>query len=254
MKNKKLLSLIAAVVAVLMIASALSGCSGAGAELKESSEKAVKVIEDFNSKSSSNTLDCANEAFAKGNKAAQAFKTGLSDAELEKIAKDNGLTSLTVADAKGNIVACYPKGAESGKLKGTKDKVAFTKIAKGITEKMVNENPPYNAETGTYAILGGVKRKDADGVVIVGYNSKEYAKVTGVDLADSCGENTVVIKEDKVLSSNIDGIEREQSLEDIGISNDDLKKDSFTFKADGKTYNAVAATDGELTVICASAQ
>ena len=39
---------------------------------------------------------------------------------------------------------------------------------------------------------------------------------------------------------------------DPRISGDDLKKDSFTLKVGDKSYNAVAATDGELTVICAS--
>lgn len=254
MKSKKIISVISIALAVLMIASALSGCSGASAELKESKEKAAKVISDYNTNFYAIQLDCANEAFAKANKAAKAFKPGLSDAELEKIAKDNGLTSITVSDAKGNIVACYPKGAESGKLKETKDKVGFNKIAKGISDKMVNDDPPYNAETGTYAILVGVKRQDADGAFIVGYDSKEYAKATGVNLADECGDNTVVIKDKKVLSSNIDGIEFDKSLEDIGISEDDLKKESFTFKVGDKSYNAVAATDGELTVICASSK
>lgn len=254
MKSKKIISVISAVLAVLMIASALSGCSGASPELKESKEKAAKVISEYNSGLNAVTLDCANEAFAKGDKVAKAFKPTLSDSELEKIAQDNGLTSITVSDAKGNIVACYPKGAESGKLKDTKDKVSFTKIAKGITEKMVNDDPPYNAEAGTYAILAGVKRQDADGAVIIGYDSKEYAKVTGVDLANECGENAVVVKEDKVISSNIDGIELNKTLDDIGISKDDLKKESFTFKVGDKSYNAVAATDKDLTAICASSK
>ena len=252
MKSKKIISVSSIVLAVLMIAAALSGCSGASSALKDTKEKATKVISDYNSKFNSTQLDFANEAFAKGENAAKAFKPGLSDAELEKIAKDNGLTSITVSDAKGNIVACYPKDAEKGKLKDTKDKVGFTKIAKGITEKMMNEDPPYNAETKTYAILAGVKRVDADGAVVVGFDSADYAKVSGINLADECGDNTVVIKDDKVISSNIDGIELDKTLEDIGISKDDLKKDSFTFKAGDKSYNAVATTSGGLTAICAS--
>ena len=221
MKSKKIISVSSIVLAVLMIAAALSGCSGASSALKDTKEKATKVISDYNSKFNSTQLDFANEAFAKGENAAKAFKPGLSDAELEKIAKDNGLTSITVSDAKGNIVACYPKDAEKLGLK-----------------------------QGDWAWIETPFGKIRP--VVVGFDSADYAKVSGINLADECGDNTVVIKDDKVISSNIDGIELDKTLEDIGISKDDLKKDSFTFKAGDKSYNAVATTSGGLTAICAS--
>lgn len=253
MKSKKLLSVISLVVAVMMIAATLSGCGGADSTLKANKDYAANVISDFNSQAKNTMFEFSKEAFGKANLAAMMFKPGLSDEDLEKIAKSLQLTSITVSDDRGNIVTCYPAGAEKGKLKNTKDKVTFNRIARGITEKMIND-PVYNEETDTYAVLAGVKRIDAAGAVIVGFDSKDYNKVTGIDLAKDCGANAVVIKEDKVLSSTLEGIERDKSLEDIGISKDDLKKDSFTFKADDKTYNALSATDGELTVICASAQ
>lgn len=252
MKSKKKLSVISLALAVLMIAAALSGCGGTDSTLKANKDYAADVISDFNSKSSATELYFANDAFSKAKTAAMMYKPGISDEDMEKIAKSIMLTSITVADAKGNIVACYPKGAEKGKLKDSKDKFSFYKVAKGISEKAINDNPPYNAETNTYAIFAGVKRVDADGAVVVGYDSADYAKVTGIDLANSCGANAVVIKEGKVLSSTLDGIERDKSLDDIGISEDDLKKDSFTFKTGDKSYNALSAKNGDLTVICAS--
>ena len=85
MKSKKIISVISAVLAVLMIATALSGCSGASAELKESKEKATKVISEYNSGLNAVTLDCATEAFAKGDKVDEALNAGADYAGGEEL-------------------------------------------------------------------------------------------------------------------------------------------------------------------------
>ena len=89
------------------------------------------------------------------------------------------------------------------------------------------------------------------GAAVVGYDDPGYAAVCGGDIAEKCGDNTVVISKDKVVSSSLDGIAVGSSLDDIGVKKDDLKKDSFTLTADSKKYNAAAVTKGDMTVIAA---
>lgn len=253
MKHKKLLSVISASAAALMIAATMSACSASGSgnsTLNANKDYATKVISDFNSNSKAAEFEFSDQAYAKGGTAAMLFKPDISAEDLQQVARNLFLTSITVTNEKGDIVACYPEGAESGKIKDSKDKAVFNKVVKGVSEKYMTD-PVYNAEDGTYAVLAGVRRKDADGAVVIGYNTKDYAAVTGTDLAKLCGANAVVIKDGAVLSSTLEGVKAESKLEDLGISADDLKKDSFTVKAGDKSYSAVASTKGDLTVICA---
>ena len=106
MKSKKIISVISAVLAVLMIASALSGCSGASPELKESKEKAAKVISEYNSGLNAVTLDCANEAFAKGDKVAKAANAALERRGIRgglSVSADTRAISGGVIVRQGNI-------------------------------------------------------------------------------------------------------------------------------------------------------
>ena len=236
-----------------MIAATMSACSASGSgnsTLNANKDYATKVISDFNSNSKAAEFEFSDQAYAKGGTAAMLFKPDISAEDLQQVARNLFLTSITVTNEKGDIVACYPEGAESGKIKDSKDKAVFNKVVKGVSEKYMTD-PVYNAEDGTYAVLAGVRRKDADGAVVIGYNTKDYAAVTGTDLAKLCGANAVVIKDGAVLSSTLEGVKAEGKLEDLGISADDLKKDSFTVKVGDKSYSAVASTKGDLTVICA---
>ena len=85
----------------------------------------------------------------------------------------------------------------------------------------------------------------------IGYYDESYAAVCGGDLAEKCGDNTVVVSKDKVISSSLDGVEAGASLEDIGVKSGDLKKDSFELTVKDKKYNAAAVTKGDITAIVA---
>lgn len=251
MKNKKLLSAISLGAAAVMAVSALGGCSGgSGSALSSNKAYAEKVVSEFASKQKANEFEFSDHSYAKGSLVAMLFKADSTAEDLQQIARNLFLTSITVTDEKGQIVACYPEGAESGKIKESADKSAFNKIVKGISEKLMND-PVYNADADTYSVLAGVKRTDADGAVIVGFDTKDYAAVSGTDLAEKCGANAVIIKDGTVLSSTLDGVGANASLDDIGITADDLKKDSFTIKTDDKSYTASAAEKNGYTVICA---
>ncbi len=252
MQNKKFLSVISLCAAAIVSVSVLGGCSGAPSNAALNSNKAYaeKVVADFASSQNSAEFKFSDQAYAKGTLVSMMFKSDITADELQQIARNLFLTSITVTNEKGEITACYPEGAESGKLKDSKDKAAFNKIVKGISEKLMND-PVYNADADTYSVLAGVKRTDSDGAVIVGFDTDQYADVAGTNLAKSCGPNAVVIKDGKVLSSTLDGIAQNASLDDIGITSDDLNKESFTIKTDDKSYTASASTKNGYTVICA---
>lgn len=237
----------------LIAVTSLAGCGSSGggnSALNANKDYASKVVSKYNSGATAAQFEFSDEAFAKGNLAAMMFKPGMSAEDMQKIARNLFLKSFVVTDEKGTVVACYPEGAVSGKIKDSKDFGAFHKVVKGVAEKLMDD--PVRNDDGTYAIKAGVKRADAGGAVIVSYDSKDYADVAGDNLAEKCGANAVVIKDDKVLSSTLDGVEAGKSLEDIGLSKDNLSKDIFTFKVGDKSYTAVASTNGNLTVICAA--
>ena len=102
----------------------------------------------------------------------------------------------------------------------------------------------------SYYVLAGVKKEDG-GVSVIGYYDESYAAVCGGDLAEKCGDNTVVVRKDKVISSSLDGVEAGASLEDIGVKSGDLMKDSFELTVKDKKYNAAAVTKGDITAIVA---
>lgn len=237
----------------LIAVTSLAGCgagSGSNSALNANKDYATKVIVKYNSDASASEFEFSDEAFSRGNLVAMMFKPGMSAEDMQKIARNLFLKSFIITDEKGTVVACYPEGAVSGKVKDSQEYATFHKVVKGVAEKLMDD--PVRNDDGTYGIKAGVKRSDADGAVIVSFDSKDYADIAGDNLAEKCGANAIVVKDGKILSSTLDGVEAGKSLEDIGISKDNLSKDIFTFKAGDKTYTAVASINGDLTVICAA--
>ncbi len=252
--KKSFLSLSCAMAAGLIAVTSFAGCgagSGGNSALNANKDYATKVIAKYNSDANSAQFEFSDEAFSKGNLAAMLFKPGMSAEDMQKIARNLFLKSFIITDEKGTAVACYPEGTVNGRVKDSQEYGSFHKVVKGVAEKLMDD--PVLNDDGTYGIKAGVKRSDADGAVIVSYDSKDYADIAGDNLAEKCGANTFVIKDSKVLSSTLEGVEAGKSLEDIGLSTDDLSKDSFSFKVGDKTYTAVAAAKGDLTVVCAAA-
>ena len=112
-------------------------------------------------------------------------------------------------------------------------------------------DPVYIAEDNTYSLLAGVKRTDGTGVVIIGLKTDEYADVNGDNLAEKCGNNMIILKDNAVVSSTVQGVVKSDAPDIINLTEDDLKKDSVSFTSDGKSYTAKVATEGDYTIICA---
>ncbi len=76
-----------------------------------------------------------------------------------------------------------------------------------------------------------------------------YGAVQGKELAASCGENVIIEKDGKRLSSSFADA-GETSIADLGVKEDDK---AVSIKANGKDYDAKAATVGEYHTLTAVA-
>ena len=251
MTKKRLLSVLSIGAASVMLAATLSACGGSGsnAALDESKTAVKKCLSEYDSGKNAAVFAFANGAYSKAKEAAGKVTADSSAEDIEKAVKELGVDRLDITDEAGVVTACYPEGDKDKSIKDIDDIAVFNKIVKGISDKYMKD-PEYNSEKKSYYVLAGV-RKDEGGVSVVGYFDDSYAAVTGGDLAEKCGDNTVVISKDKVISSSLDGIEIGASLDDIGVKSDDLKKDSFELTVNGKKYTAAAVTKGDITAIAA---
>ena len=210
---------------------------------------AKKCLSEYDSGKNAAVFAFANGAYSKANDAAGKVNADTSAEDVEKAASELGLERLDITDDKGTVTACYPEGDKDKSIKEIKDIAIFNKVVKGISDKYMKD-PEYNADKKSYYILAGVKKEDG-GVSVIGYYDESYAAVCGGDLAEKCGDNTVIVSKDKVISSSLDGVEAGASLEDIGVKSGDLKKDSFELTVKDKKYNAAAVTKGDITAIVA---
>ena len=179
--------------------------------------------------------------------AALAFKG--NEAELETIASTLSFDSVIVTDEKGKITASYPDDLKGKALKDDPKTLSLTPVAKGITNKAmgdITEN-----EDGTYQITAAARRTDREegGAVAVVLTNDTYGAVQGKELAASCGENVIIEKDGKRLSSSFADA-GETSIADLGVKEDDK---AVSIKANGKDYDAKAATVGEYHTLTAVA-
>ena len=251
MKKSSLLLKIAAGAAALVVAVSAAGCQGAASASKgldAALEYAGAKVSDYSSAKIRLSGIFSDETYCRANAAAMLVKADSTAEDFENIARYLLLDSITVADENGVITASYPEGDAGKKLKETEDRKTFNRICKGQTVKTMTD--PVKGDEG-YAILAGVPRVDGAGAVIIGFTSDEYADVTGENLAEKCGVNTIVLSEGAVLSSTLDKAEAGAALDSLGVKAEDLEKGSFSMTVDGKSYDCKSKTADELTVICA---
>lgn len=242
----------AAVLAALMLAACAAGCGSSGSSGSSGgSEKAVDAIASFSEKKVkefTETSTRANARFTSGifklaGAAALAY-TGKEET-LSDIVTTLSLDSIAVTDDKGKVVAAFPEELKGTSLKDNEHTKSLNPVAKGISVKAIGDIVPN--EDGSYTVYAGVERKDAAGAVVISLQSEEYADVIGTNLAGKCGENVIIEKDGKRLSSDFTAA-GDQSIEQLGVT-EDGKMTAVT--ADGKTYQAKAATIDNYRVLTA---
>lgn len=261
MKQPVLKKIICGAMAGAMMLVSFAGCSAdSGSSSKGLDDKlayaAAKAMDYSHYQKRSATM-FSESIFAKANAAAMMMNDQTADEDYEKIASYLYLDSITVADDDRKVVASYPDDNKGKSLKELPDVKLFTKVAQNIAFKLMTD-PVLDEETGQYSLYAGVKRADGSGVVVIGLKTDAYADVTGANLAEKCGNNTLIVKDGTVISSTLEGVDAQATTESAGISEDDLKKDSFSLTVGDRTYTCKAKTVDEfslvgpvVTVICA---
>ena len=244
--------ILAVAAAIVMLIASLSACGGSNNSasskcLDADLAYALEKVSDFSHFEIRNSATFSEDAFSKANAAAMMISGRDSAEDLEKIVRFLKLDSLTVADETGVIIAACPDGEVGKRLKET-DKKSFGSIVKNITTKQMDL--PALKEDGSYGILAGVKREDGTGAVVVGFTSDSYADICGETLAEKCGNNTVVIKDDLVFSSTFAGASYGTDTTAVGMGPDVLEKGSFGLTFDGNEYSCKCAVTGAYTVVC----
>lgn len=255
MKHRTLtLRLAAFILAALLPAGALAGCSGgaqsSSADLDDELAYATARVYDFSHFGTRNFALFSDRVFAKANAAAMMLSGDVTDEELEKIARCLYLDSVTVADDSRTVIASYPDDDEGRSLKEIDGKNEFMGVVKNNVTKQMSDPAPA-AESGLYSVMAGVKRTDGTGAVIIALTTDEYADVSGENLAEKCGCNTVILKDGAVLSSTLNGVSAGDTADELGVTEADLAAGEFTLTADSVSCRCKAADVERYTVICA---
>ena len=199
-------SFAAIITALLLIISCIAACvvinSGGSPAANAASaalDDATKSVTNFVDDSVRLEADYYDNIFKKVNTAVVMYQGKNDNGELEKICSAAGADLILITDAKGKITQAYPDEKIVGKTLKENKMNAFGKITKGIVDKITTD--PEKTDEG-YKINVGIRRQDSDGVLVLGVTDDSYAAVAGETLADSCGNNTVVEKDGKIISTN----------------------------------------------------
>lgn len=245
-KTLKKAVVISAIIAVIVSSLSLYGCGSD--DKKPDMSYAKSRIEDYVTWQTKYNAEFYDEVYAKAYMAAISYNSKKTAEDLQTIARYLFVDSITVTDAEGKVVADYPaknKGKDIGTIDGM---VKFKSILNWVCPKcdtgIVKDN-----DTGEYSMTLGVQRADDGGCVVVSLKTDAYAKVDGSDLAEKCGGNFIVVKDKTVISSTLNGVEAGKTLDDLKISDDDLKEDSFSLTAGDDSYTCAAEVVDSFTVI-----
>lgn len=248
--------ILSVLTALVLLAASLAACGSddagdTSAYLDDQLAYAKEKVEGFSRTERRSLALLSDELFSKASVAAMLIDGDTTEEDYAKIARYLSLDSITVADASRSVVASYPQGEEGKSLKEIEDKREFINIIKNVTVRQMTD-PVRDDQSGSYSLLIGVKSADGSGAVIIGLTTDAYDELYGYTLAEKCGRNTLILKDDTVLSSTLKGVGAGADLKTLGVTKDDLSKDSFTLTADGKSYTCKSVQAGNYTVVCAA--
>lgn len=202
----------------------------------------AKVVSAYADDSIRANAKFADNIFKKVSAASLAYTGEGSD--LEKIATTLSFDTLLVTDDKGKITASYPEGAAGKYLKDDKNTQPLTVVAKGIAVKKLGE---VQSTDDGYTVYAAAARQDAGGAIAAQMAADGYEELLGADLAESCGDNVIVEKDGKCVSSSFAAAD-EKAIADFTDKTDGTP---FEIKLEGKTYAARVDVVGDYTVLTA---
>ena len=211
------------------------------------SENAKSVVAEFVNNENYNKYAYMDGLFAKAN-IVSACVSEQTDADLcNEISKNLGLNSFIVTDSEGRIISSTDADRLSKSIIDDENTKQFKTVLKGNTYKKTSEPAPIEGESGVYNVMACVTRS-AGGIVIIDINTDSYTSVTGENLADSCKGDTIIARDGKIISSNLEA-DGAGELADLGITDEMLGKESFTITVEDKSYTLSAENVEGYTVI-----
>lgn len=248
--NKRVAIVLAILIAVIMAATSVV-CVALGTDRKTDNSTylidAKSVVTDFVNNESYNNFAFMDSLFAKANIVSTCVDEQTDSDTATNIAKNLGLNSFIVTDTDGKIINATDADKIGTSILDDKNTNPFKKVLKGISYKSTTEPKAVEGESGIYNVMACVTRP-VGGVVIIDIDADTYANVTGENLADSCKGDTIIVKDGKIISSNID-IDGVNELENLGITDNMLNATEFSITVNDRKYTLSAENIDDYTVI-----
>ena len=210
-------------------------------------DTAVSAVTHFEDSLTREKFLFSDELYSLANIASAVVTDKSTDEEVEKIAGYLDLDSVIVTDSEGNSVAAYPSDLKGINIKDNEETSEFVKVLKGISFKTQSEPVVVDESTASYTINTCVGRANGQGVVII-KTTEDYSKLFGFEIANDCSDNTLVVSGDNIISSSFSESDK-TSLTEMGITDDNLKGETFTLEVNNTSYNCKADSTDNFTVI-----
>lgn len=216
--------------------------------LNNNIQTAAEAVSEYETSLARNNYLFTDELFSKANIAASTLSEKSTDEEIEQLARYLYADSIMITDTDGKCVAAYPADLKDTKISDNADTKAFGKVLKGISFKSQSE--PQKVEgSDDYFLYTCVSRPEGKGIVVIGTTVSDYNKLLGSEIANECGNNTIIANGDEIVSSSFAETDK-TSLNELGITEEDLKAGSFNLKVNDKEYLCKTQTQDDFTVIC----
>jgi len=244
---KKTTCVLLSLLTIIVFASGLYGCGStkSNSALDYSKQKVQDYVE-WQTKYNAEFYD---EIYAKAYLAALCYTTDKKTEDLEQIARYLYVDSILVTDENGKITAAYPETKKGTNIEDDDVLISFKNILKWVFPRLATD-PEKVKDSDKYAMTVGVRRSDADGCVIVSFETDGYSKVIGADLAEKCGPDVVIALDGTVISSTMENVTEGNTFDDLKIKDSDINADSFILTAGKDSVTCQAATVDNYTVIC----
>ncbi|MEE0913514.1 MAG: hypothetical protein U0L76_02885 [Ruminococcus sp.] len=216
--------------------------------LNNNIQTAAEAVSEYETSLARNNYLFTDELFSKANIVASTLSEKSTDEEIEQLARYLYADSIMITDTDGKCVAAYPADLKDTKISDNADTKAFGKVLKGISFKSQSE--PQKVEgSDDYFLYTCVSRPEGKGIVVIGTTVSDYNKLLGSEIANECGNNTIIANGDEIVSSSFAETDK-TSLNELGITEENLKAGSFNLKVNDKEYLCKTQTQDDFTVIC----
>lgn len=218
-------------------------------ELNRKMQTAENAVSIYETSYARNNFVFTDELFSKANIVAAALTENSTDEEVEALSRYLSAESVMVTDSDGECVVAYPNDLKGTSMFDDENIKSFGKVLKGISFKSQTEPQPVDESNEEYSLYTCVGRPDGKGVVILKTIVTDYDELLGSDIASECGDNTIIAKENVIVSSSFVG-STAKSLDEIGVAEENLNGASFEISLDGKEYICKAGIKNYFTIVC----